>query len=91
MSVRSAPLPSSRHELGSNTITAALHISDGFDDYQPNVITDPHVGKMGNVHEVNQKRLCVLASVIVTLCAYVCVIACVSKGFQRSIKYKQLN
>lgn len=33
MIVRRAPLSSSRHELGSNTITAALHISDGLDDW----------------------------------------------------------
>ena len=56
MTVRRAPLSSSYHELGSNTITAALHISDGLDDYQLNVIIDLHVRKIGSVHD---EKVCV--------------------------------
>lgn len=47
MIVRRAPRSLSRHELGCNTITAALHISDGLDDYQPNMIKDLNVRKAG--------------------------------------------
>lgn len=75
MTVRRVPLSSLRHELGSNTITAALHISDGLDDYQPNVIIDLHVRKIGRVHEVKQKCLYVSASVFITyvfVISYVC-------------------
>lgn len=41
------PRSPQRYELGSNTITAALHISDGLDDYQPNVIMDLRMRKIG--------------------------------------------
>lgn len=59
MTVRRAPLSSSLHELGSNTITAALHISDGLNDYQPNVIIDLHVRKIGSVHDRSEESVCV--------------------------------
>lgn len=57
MTVRRAPLSSSRHELGSNTITAALHISDGLNDYQPNVIIDLRVWKIGSVYDERGEKV----------------------------------
>lgn len=66
MTVRRLSLSSWHYELSCNTITAALHISDGLGDYQRNVIIDLHLTKMGNVQEV---KLCVPTSVTV-LCLY---------------------
>lgn len=76
MSVRRAFLSSSRLELGSNTITAALHISYGLDDYQPNVIIDLHVRKIGNVHDVKENTACACVYGRLLLCVRGCV--CVS-------------
>lgn len=53
MIVRRPSLSSSLYELSSNTITAALHISDGLGDYQLNVITDLHLRKKV-VHKVKE-------------------------------------
>lgn len=78
MTVRRALLSSSRHKLRSNTITAALHISDGLDDYQPNMIIDLYVRKIGNVYD-KEEDVCVY--VYVCVCSCVCV--CVSKSFEK--------
>lgn len=59
MAVRRAPLSAAHRKLCSNTITAALHISDGLDDYQPNVIIDLYVRKTGREKGL---RACVRAS-----------------------------
>lgn len=72
MTVRRAPLSSLRHELGSNTITAALHISDGLNDYQPNVIIDLHVREIGSVYDKKEEKLCERAHTNVCVCVCVC-------------------
>lgn len=47
MIVSEAALPSQLRELGPNTITTPLHISDGLDDYLLNVIIVLDVRKTG--------------------------------------------